>query len=79
MAAATGTLGAEVSDIEEYSHGGTGWGAGRVRLTTGDGQVAWARYSAAHTSGDRVAPPAGCFYATAASTPPTNTHDAGSH
>lgn len=43
--AATGTLGAEVSDIEAYSHGETGWGAGQVRFRTSDGRVARARFS----------------------------------
>lgn len=53
-AAATGTLGAEVSDIEAYSQGETGWGAGRVRFTTGDGQVARARFSAVFVLVDGV-------------------------
>ena len=44
-AAATGALAADVSDIEAYSAGEAGWGAGRVRFTTQNGLTARARFS----------------------------------
>jgi len=45
-AAATGALGASLSDIEAYSMGDVGWGAGLVRFTLPNDLTAQARFSA---------------------------------
>ena len=45
-AAATGTIDASLSDIEAYSMGEVGWGAGLVRFTVPSGLTAQARFSA---------------------------------
>ena len=44
-AAATGTLDASLSDVEAYSLGDVGWGAGLVRFAVPSGQTAQARFS----------------------------------
>jgi len=44
-ATASGTLRAEVSNVEAYSDGGVGWGAALVRFTIPSGQTARSRFS----------------------------------
>lgn len=44
-ATATGALGAEVCDVEAYSHGDVGWGAAKVRFTLPTGESARSRFS----------------------------------
>lgn len=52
--AATGTLGAEVSHIEAFSHGDVGWGAACVRFTVPTGQTARTTFTAVFLLRDGV-------------------------
>jgi len=45
VAAANGTLNADVSDVEAYSEGDVGWGAALVSFTIPSGQSARSRFS----------------------------------
>ena len=53
-AAASGTLAAELSDVEGYSASDVGWGAARIRFVTEDGSSARARFSVVFERRDRV-------------------------
>ena len=53
-AAATGTLIAELSDIEAYATPDVGWGAARGKFTSGGGATARARFSVVFERRDGV-------------------------